>query len=99
MNFYIISINHKILIKIGSNIIIIIKKEVKNMRRQTVHSSNLVSIGYDANSEILEVEYRTSIYQYYDVPESDYIGLMSDASKGRYLSKHIKNKFKEKRIK
>ncbi|MDO9044323.1 MAG: KTSC domain-containing protein [Methanobacteriaceae archaeon] len=69
------------------------------MRRQVVHSSNLVSIGYDIDSETLEVEFRDSIYQYYNVPESAYIGLMSEGSKGRYLHKHIKDKFRQKKIK
>lgn len=61
------------------------------MERQFVTSSNIASIGYDSTSQILEVEFRDgSIYQYYDVPESLYDGLMSADSHGKYLNEYIK---------
>lgn len=48
------------------------------MKRQSVSSSNLASVGYDAENEILEIEFNHGgVYQYYDVPESVYRGLMS----------------------
>lgn len=54
-------------------------------------SSNIASIGYDSISQILEVEFLNgAIYQYYDVPETLYDGLMSADSHGKYLNEYIK---------
>lgn len=61
------------------------------MDRKYVTSSNIASIGYDSNSQTLEVEFLNgAIYQYYDVPEALYEGLMSADSHGTFLSEHIK---------
>ena len=61
------------------------------MQRTTVSSTNITSIGYDPASHTLEVEFLTGgIYQYYGVPESLYVGLMSAASHGNYLDTYIK---------
>ena len=61
------------------------------MERQYVSSSNIASIGYDPESMILEVEFLSgSVYQYYDVPQSIYEGLMAADSHGSYLSAYIK---------
>lgn len=54
-------------------------------------SSNIASIGYDASDMILEVEFLNgAIYQYYDVPQSVYDGLMSASSHGSYLDAYVK---------
>ena len=58
------------------------------MYRIPVSSSNLVSVGYESGT--LEVEFKDSIYQYHNVPESLYRGLMSASSKGSYLDQYIK---------
>lgn len=61
------------------------------MERQYVSSSNIASIGYDASDMILEVEFLNgAIYQYYDVPQSLYDGLMSASSHGSYLDAYVK---------
>lgn len=61
------------------------------MTREYVSSSNIASIGYDATSETLEVEFNNgSVYQYYNVPENLYQGLMSADSKGKYFDAYIK---------
>ncbi len=61
------------------------------MERQYVSSSNIASIGYDASDMILEVEFLNgAIYQYYDVPQSVYDGLMSASSHGSYLDAYVK---------
>lgn len=61
------------------------------MDRKYVSSSNIASIGYDPMRMILEVEFLNgSIYQYYDVPEDLYIGLMEASSYGKYLHEYIK---------
>ena len=57
------------------------------MERQYVSSSNIGSIGYDPENMILEIEFLNgSVYQYYDVPQSIYEGLMAADSHGKYLS-------------
>lgn len=54
-------------------------------------SSNIASIGYDSISQTLEVEFLNGlIYQYYDVPEALYEGLMAADSHGKYLNEYIK---------
>lgn len=61
------------------------------MERQYVSSSNIASIGYDADNMVLEVEFLNgSIYQYYDVPQIIYDGLMAADSHGKYLAAYIK---------
>ncbi len=61
------------------------------MNRVPVSSSNLASVGYDAESKTLEIEFQSgSIYQYFAVPEKIFSGLMSAASRGRYFDAYIK---------
>jgi len=69
------------------------------MDRATVISSNIRSVGYDPTSSILEVEFNSgSIYQYLDVPESEYEGLMNADSKGRYLNRNIKGRYEDIKV-
>jgi hypothetical protein len=64
------------------------------MERTSVESSNLVSIGYDEEQNILEVEFKGNrVYEYYDVPASVYAALMSADSHGKYFSKFIRNSY------
>jgi hypothetical protein len=61
------------------------------MKRIEVSSSNLASVGYDAQTEILEIEFLNgSVYQYFNVPENIHSGLMNAASHGSYFAAHIK---------
>lgn len=61
------------------------------MVRKNVSSSNLASVGYDENSSTLEVEFNHGgIYQYSNVPESVYNGLMNASSHGSYFDSNIK---------
>lgn len=61
------------------------------MERQYVTSSNILSIGYDPENMILEVEFTTgAVYQYYDVPQIIYDGLMAADSHGTFLSAYVK---------
>jgi hypothetical protein len=62
------------------------------MERESVRSSNIASIGYDKQAEILEVQFHNGgIYQYSGVPLSIYQGLMGATSHGTYLNQHVKN--------
>jgi hypothetical protein len=61
------------------------------MKRQTVDSSNLASVGYDVNSNTLEIEFNNGgVYQYLNVPESVHKGLMNASSHGQYFDRNIK---------
>lgn len=61
------------------------------MERQSVTSSNIASIGYDANSQTLEVEFLNGdVYQYFDVPQHVHQELMNASSHGQYLAQNIK---------
>ncbi len=69
------------------------------MNRQSVSSSNLRSIGYDAETKTLEVAFHSgSIYRYDGVPESIHRGLIQAASKGSYLNRNIRYQYNYKRI-
>ena len=61
------------------------------MERERVDSSSLSSVGYDAGSETLEVEFKNGgVYRYLEVPEDEWRSLQSAESKGSYLNTHIK---------
>jgi hypothetical protein len=64
------------------------------MERIPVTSSNIRAIGYDSDSEILELEFNDgSVYQYSGVPATEYEGMMNADSKGKYLHANIKNRY------
>ena len=64
------------------------------MERISVNSSNISSVGYDANSQTLEIEFiNGGVYQYSGVPESVYEGMMGADSKGKYFHANIKNTY------
>lgn len=65
------------------------------MIRQPVTSGNLSAVGYDAQSNTLEVEFKNgSVYQYHSVPPESHAGLMAAGSVGGYFNANIKNAFK-----
>ncbi len=69
------------------------------MKRQTVESSNLASIGYDSENEILEIEFNHGgIYQYFDVPHNVYEELMNAESHGKYFSANIRNNYEYQKL-
>ena len=68
----------------------ILNNESEAMQREPVTSTNVISLGYDATTETLEVEFKSGIYQYYNVPQSIYDELMVSESKGKFLNVYIK---------
>lgn len=65
------------------------------MNRQPVSSSNLSSVGFDEMTSTLEIQFHGgSIYQYFNVPQSVYVSLLSAGSKGRYFDQFIKYRFR-----
>ena len=68
------------------------------MKRLSVRSSNLASIGYD--DKVLEIEFNSGgIYQYHNVPSIVYEQLMSARSHGKYFASNIKNYYTYSKIK
>ena len=64
-----------------------------------VSSSNVKAIGYDANSQTLEVEFVNGrVYQYYGVPDHVHAEFMRAPSKGQFLHYQIKNQYAYSRV-
>ena len=70
--------------------------DIEYTPREIVVSSNVVSIGYNKQNKVLEVEYNGgSIYKYNEVPIEVHEELMQrDVSKGKYIAQRIKDKYK-----
>lgn len=69
------------------------------VKRDQVSSSNIVSVGYDASSETLEIEFLGgSVYQYYNVPQSIFDAFKSAPSAGKFFAYQIKNAFPYSRV-
>jgi hypothetical protein len=61
------------------------------MNREPVQSSALSSIGYDAETETLEVEFTSgSVYRYLHVPSVVAAELRNAESRGRYFDAFVK---------
>jgi len=68
--------------------------EVFVVRREPVDSSAISSVGYDPRREILELEFRSgAVYDYFEVPRSVYDSLMKASSKGRFVSRRVRDRF------
>ena len=64
------------------------------MRRKPVDSSTMRSVGYEAESRILEIEFDSgAVYQYLDVPLRRYEELQAAESKGRYFNSEIRDSY------
>jgi len=69
------------------------------MDRIPVRSSNIRSVGYDAASRTLEVEFHSGgVYQYSGVPQAIYQGCMRAVSKGSYFHDHIKGRYPDRQV-
>ena len=69
------------------------------MDRQAVHSSDIRSVGYDARSKLLEIEFHSGgIYEYFPVPSDTHESLMKADSKGKHFYSYIRDKYKHKRV-
>ncbi len=61
------------------------------MRLDTVESNMIHAIGYDPETQILEIIFNEgSIYQYGDVPPQVYEAFMRAESKGNFFIEHIR---------
>ena len=71
-----------------------------DIEMQTVESSFLQKVGYDAATQSLAVQMVASsdIYTYLNVPQSVYDGLMAAESKGAYYVRNIKGQFETDKV-
>jgi hypothetical protein len=68
------------------------------MERIAVSSSMISSVGYDADTQVLEIEFNnTRIYQYLKVPSPIYEGLIQAESPGNYFNTEIRDNYEYQR--
>jgi len=69
------------------------------MQRHPVHSSVLQSVGYDPQSKILEVEFKTGgTYDYFNLSPRVFKRFIGSESLGHFFTKRIKGKYIELKI-
>lgn len=69
------------------------------MDRKSVESKMIRSIGYDASTSILEIEFNSGpVWQYYDVHEALWHEFEGTDSFGKFFHREIKNQFSESQI-
>ena len=57
-------------------------------------SSDIASIGYDADTETLEIEFKaTGVYRYFSVPATVAGEFQRTPSPGKFFLQHIKGKY------
>lgn len=60
------------------------------MQRKPVRSQMIRSVGYDAETRTLELEFEAgTVYQYAEVPEFTFLALMHARSKGAFFAASI----------
>ncbi len=69
------------------------------MERKNVESSDLHSVGYDEDTQTLEIEFNSGgIYEYYNVPQNIYEGLINAPSYGKFFHRYIKGNYNFRKI-
>ena len=70
------------------------------MHRIPVSSPDIAAVGYDEDSETLEIEFsRGEICQFYNVPPAVFDELMKSPAKEQYYHARIAERFPSSRIK
>ena len=70
-----------------------------SVHRLSVESSAIVSVGYDAHSRTLEIEYEGGgVYRYVGVPQRAYELLLLADSHGAYVNRRIKPYYRCTRV-
>jgi hypothetical protein len=69
------------------------------MHRLSVESSAIASIGYDARTRTLEIEYAGGgVYRYLGVPPREHETLLRADSLGAYVNRRIKPRYRCLRV-
>jgi hypothetical protein len=73
--------------------------EIGVTMRIAVESSSLAAIGYDAERQILELEFVTGeVFRYQEVPEEIKQALLAAVSKGSYYTANIKGRYQSEKL-
>lgn len=65
----------------------------------TLNSSDLRGAEYDTAGATLTIVFHDgSVYEYYNIPHSEYVGLLNASSHGQYFHAHIKDRYRYRRI-
>ncbi len=69
------------------------------MDRTSVTSRSIASVGYEADTMTLEIEFSNGrVYDYFDVPYTAYQELLGAPSMGAYLNQNIKLNYRCARV-
>ena len=69
------------------------------MEKQSVKSKAVKSLRYDSDAKSLDVEFASaSTYRYFDVPRDVYEWLLRVGSKGRFVNRLVKEKYRYERL-
>ena len=69
------------------------------MLRTQVRSSNIATVGYDEEQQILEIVFHDGrVYHYLEVPPERVLSLLRAESKGRFLNSGIKPHFQYRAV-
>jgi hypothetical protein len=64
------------------------------IERSRVESTAIASLGYEAQHQILEIEFSSgTVYQYFDVPPDVYGQFLTAGSKGVWFNQAIRSRF------
>lgn len=64
------------------------------MRRTPVRSTVIAAVGYDSETALLEIEFRSGdVYRYFAVPPSVHTALLDADSPGAYFNRHVSDKY------
>jgi lysyl-tRNA synthetase class 2 len=66
-----------------------------------VTSEHLKHISYDHGSKLLTIEFNRppgATYQYHDVPQTVYEGLLKAPSHSEFFNKHVKGKYRTHKL-
>ncbi|WP_214467018.1 KTSC domain-containing protein [Microbacterium flavescens] len=67
------------------------------MRRRSIESRAIASVGYDPAMAILEIEFTSGdVYEYFAVPPSVHDGLLAAESPGRFFQSRIRQKYPDR---
>lgn len=66
------------------------------MERQPIVSSNIISAGYDAATQTLELEFKTGVvWQYTNFPIEMWYEFLGAPSQGKYFASQIRPRFED----
>ena len=77
----------------------LIEQKAEGIIRNPVESSNIASVGYDAENRILEIEFNHgAVYQYFDVPKEEHEALINASAIGSYFFHSIRNNYNNEKL-